>query len=162
MTLSLQDQGRRLGFDLAPASALAVSGVQNPRGRFLDFTDGRPVQDSQAFSGLGRVLLTEALGCPYAVADEFGGVELLIPEFREALERLLFSRVPCIGVLKTQAASDALVRHLGLEADYRRAYGEFSEKLYQDPDTQILSTTGRYDDHARQQVEAWVREYVRT
>ena len=161
VTLRVLEQDRLLGFDLAPASVLAAPEANLPRGRFLDFTQGRPVRDPAVFSGLGRKLLEEASACPYGVADEFGGIELLIPEFREALESLLASQVPCIGVLKTQAASQSMVRHLDLEADYGRAYEEFCQKLYQDPDTEILQTTGRYDDAARHRVEAWVREYVR-
>ncbi len=54
--------------------------------------------------------------------DEIGGIELLVPEFRQALYETLEGNIPCIGVIKTEAAN----RNLG---KYARA-GEEGMSFY--------------------------------
>ncbi len=160
VTLRVLQSGELMGFDLAPASALldAVEGVKT--GRFLDF-HREPKSDPGVFSSLGVELLESSLGAPYSVLDEFGGMELLIPEFQKALLEVLNSPVPCIGVFKSENASGALSKRMDMGEDYKRAYGSLRMALERDSNTEILETTGRYDENARLLVEAWVREYVR-
>lgn len=161
VTLRNLSQAQLLGFSLAPARVLADPGAMAQAQTFLDFTQSPPCQNPAVFSGLGVQLLQNALECPFAAADEFGGVELLIPGFSSALENLLFSKVPCIGVLKTREASEALTRRMELGDDYRKAYRSLRQKLESDLNTEILETTGRYDENAWNQVARWVQYYVR-
>ena len=160
VTLRDVRENQLLGFDLAPASALADPESLLRAQRFLDFKGG-PKSNHQVFAQLGADLLHEALESTYAVADEFGGIELLIPSFMESLQILLRSDVPCIGVFKTRQASGELADRIKLGEDYRQAYAALESWLQQDPDTEILPTTGRYDDQVRDYVNQWVLNYVR-
>lgn len=160
ITLRVFENDLMTGFDLAPAAALTNPEALKEAERFLNFT-GKPRRDPSVFSGLGRRLLREALEKPFAVADEFGGVELLIPEFMESLRNLLSSDVPCIGVFKTQTASEELIRRLHLGEDYISAYRSLYETLSVDPDTEILSTFGQNDDAVISCVGQWIQQYVR-
>lgn len=123
---------------------------------FLDVSESAPVIRWETFSGLGRELLRgDAL-----VLDEIGGVELLCPAFLDQLERLLKSDTPIVGVYKGEGACAALVRKLGLTAEYEAAAARLREALRADPDT-LLYECGQYDDNASLLVEAWAKEYIR-
>lgn len=146
------------GFDLAPARALLD--VQAPRQTFLDFT-GQKKRDDSVFSGFGVKLLKEAENHPFSVADEFGGLELEIPEFRQALMTFLSRDIPCIGVLKNEKASAALIRRTRLGGDYAKAYAALRQFLEEDPNTQLLPVTGWADKNAQACLETWANQYIR-
>ena len=160
ITLRAFDQQQLVGFDLAPASVLCSRQNMRRIQRFLEFGDTK-IRRPEVFAGLGADLLQEALEKDYAIVDEFGGLELLVPQFKEALQNLLLSPVPCIGVFKTQNASNTLIRHMGLNISYESAYEEMHKFLLENPETEILHTTGRYDLIAREKVLAWTKTYVR-
>ena len=160
VTLRVIRNGELEGFDLAPAAALLDPLARTRSGRFLDFRQGLR-RDQTVFLSLGTRLLQEAPRHPFALLDEFGGMELLVPDFRQALTGLLVSDLPCIGVIKTPEASRELAQRTGLGRDYEQAYGDLFAQLSQDPGTGILYTTGRYDDRARETVQRWVSYYVR-
>ena len=157
VTLRILEGDFLAGFDLAPAAALADPSLKGQR--FLDFTGGKRKNDL-VFSQYGADLLHCALDAPFAVADEFGGLELLIPEFREALTALLNSPVPVIGVFKTPGASAALAQRLRLPEEYAAAYRQFRELLLQKEDTCIFSTTGRGDRQAETTIQRWMEQYI--
>ena len=122
---------------------------------FLDVSGSAPQIRWEAFSGLGRELLRgDAL-----VLDEIGGVELLCPKFAAALEALLESDVPVVGVYKSESACAALVRKLGLTAEYEAAAARLRDLLRTDGDT-LLYECGQYDETAPLLVEAWAKEYI--
>ena len=99
--------GRVLGYDLLPAAALGGVEGYTPL-RFLDYSVDPPVRDNEVYRSEGVRLLNEAPYYSFALLDEIGGYELLIPEFRHALEELLNSETPIIGVLKgRENAADA-------------------------------------------------------
>ena len=158
VTLRRRAEETLLGFDLAPARALVVENV--PRQTFLDFTGPAKRKDS-VFSALGVTLLEEAVDHPFAVADEFGGLELEIPEFRRALYRFFSREVPCIGVVKNQAAAQALIRRTGLGSDYAQEYGALRAWLEKDPNTQLLEVSGWGDESAQRILDSWANTYVR-
>ena len=156
VTLRCLDGDKLLGFDLAPGSALVDKSA--PRQRFLDFTCGKK-QNDNVFADFGAELLKKS--APFALADEFGGLELLIPEFREGLEALLTSGTPVVGVFKTDKASLALARRVELDSRYREEYLTFRQQLQQNPRVTLLPTSGRGDEDARLALEQWVSQYVR-
>lgn len=160
VTLRAYDQEKLAGFDLAPASALCSRQDMRRIQRFLEFGETK-IRRPEVFAGLGAELLREALRKPYAVTDEFGGLELMVHPFHTALKNLLLSPVPCIGVFKTRDASKALSCHMGLDSVYAKAYEEMLQFLREDPNTELLNTTGRYDLIAREKVTAWAHIYVR-
>ena len=158
VTLRVTQGNSLLGFDLAPAAALADPELTGQR--FLDFTRD-PCRNDAVFSRFGAALLQDSLEAPFAVVDEFGGLELMVPEFYSALMELLQSDVPVVGVFKTPEASEALIRRLHPEEAYGEAYRSLRRLLLEDPDTELLETTGRGDAHAEQQLRLWVNTYVR-
>lgn len=119
---------------------------------FLDFSAGKPEIRPQVFSGVslqGSVL----------VLDEIGGIELLQPEFMEALDTALESDIPILGVLKGNGPAGALVEALGLTEEYTLAAARLWERLCSDPDTDIYEC-GKYDEHARLLAEQWAEEFL--
>lgn len=158
VTLRRMDSGKLVGFELAPACALADPAITGQR--FLDFTNGT-IRNDRVFAAYGASLLTNAEKYPFAVADEFGGLELLVPEFREALYRLLRSDIPCVGVLKTYRASEALAQRMRLGTDYETQYRTLRAALESDPKTLLLNTIGRYDTEAEKNLSRWADTYAR-
>ena len=149
-----------IGFDLAPAPVLFSRQDLHRTETFLEF--GEPVvRHPEVFSGFGTELLKEAMTQDFAVIDEFGGMELLITPFRQELHKLLKSSVPCIGVFKTPQASQTLTAHLNMDYAYTAAYEEMLRFLQNDPNTQILSTSGWKDMNARKEINDWAGQYVR-
>lgn len=155
--VTLRRSGDRLmGFDLAPA----LCQEDAPRQCFLDFT-GATRRDDTVFSTLGVALLEQAPEHPFAVADEFGGLELEIPEFRQALYRFLSGSCPCVGVVKNDRASAALIRRTGLSGDYAREYQSLRTFLKNDPNTCLLPVKSWADETAQRTLERWAETYVR-
>lgn len=145
--------------ELRPAAAFAgVEGLES--GRFLDISVWPPARDNEVFRSLGVRLLREAVWYPCAVLDEIGGYELLIPQFRQALEELLNTPLPLIGALKTP--SEALL--LGQAFGLGERYGGYVERLHAalraDPETLVLEMRGAEDDSARRAVADWRAQYV--
>lgn len=158
VTRRITENGRLQGFDLAPARIWSEPNL--PAQRFLDFSQGKRRDDS-VFSCFGAVLLREALQAPFAVADEFGGLELLVPEFYENLVKLLSSDVPAIGVFKTPGAVLALAEQIPLGEDYARKADALCRLLKADPETLLLPVSGWDDNHAIETVQRWAETYVR-
>ena len=153
------DDGTLLGYDLFPAAhAAGVEGFTEKR--FLDYTQRPPISDNEVFRADAVRLLAEAEFYPFALVDEFGGYELVIPQFREALGRFLSSEVPCIGVLKSLPNAETLKKRMGLGEKYILLAQDLRAALDSDENTLVLDTVGRGDEAAYRAVEEWKREYV--
>lgn len=151
--------GRLLGYDLLPSSAAAgIEGYE--AARFLDYTVYPPLTDNEVFRVEGVRLLEEAEYYPFAVIDEFGGFELIIPQFRNALVSLLNSELPLIGVLKGERNGEELRQRLGLGGKYSAYRQALENALKADSDTELITVKRRGDEKARRSVEAWAKEYA--
>lgn len=148
-----------LGFDLLPAAA-ALSPDEYEGKRFLDYSVTPPTHDNEVFRNDGVRLLSEAELYPFSVIDEFGGYEILIPQFREALSEFLSSEQPCIGVLKASKSVQELKSRFGLGDRFTAYTARLLEALLNDPDTLILKVSGRGDKVAQNIVAKWVEEYT--
>lgn len=152
--------GKLLGYDMFPSAAAAgVAGFEGER--FLDYSTEQRRHNNEVFRTTGKRLLREAEYYPYALIDEFGGFEIIIPEFREALLDFLSSDMPIIGVLKAMPNAETLKRRLSLGDKYVDLLAALTNALKNDSDTLVLETTGRYDEAAKRIVSAWVDEYAR-
>ena len=133
--------------------------LESPDGQhsetFLDFSDGKPRLNMDAFSQSGVSLLRGDI----LVLDEIGGIELLCPEFSAALEQLLRQQIPVIGVLKGVAPAGALVEALGLSEEYTRAADRLRNLLRSDDNT-LLYECRQFDEQALHLAEQWVKEYA--
>ena len=84
--------GRLQGFDIV--SLRAHENLQErSRVRFLTFYGNKIRRNDEAFSIFAAMLLDEASERPFAIIDEIGGFELLIPEFMKAFEKFLISKL---------------------------------------------------------------------
>jgi len=83
------------------------------------FTGGEPdiflhlpsrIFDPTVFETTGVELLNQCKGKRLVLLDEIGGLELLVPLFRDALFRQLQEEIPCVGIIKERKKSrEALV-----------------------------------------------------
>lgn len=152
VTARVLDGGRLMGFELR--------GLSEIRGRrFLDFSGDGAERDDSVFTGYGAKLLGEAEEHSFAVLDEIGGLELMLPEFYSALTAFLETKTPCVGVLKSQRAAGELAGRMALGGDYLKKYLEFCELLQRDSETEILETFGRGDSNAAGALRLWARRY---
>lgn len=152
--------GALLGVNLIPAAAFAgISGYESAR--ILTQKGGKMTSDNEVFRAEGVRLLKESEYYPFTVLDEFGGFELIIPQFREALLEVLNSDMPCIGVLMTEREGEALRSALGLGEKYSAYRRALHTALENDPDTRIIKLTGTDDINARNALSQWANEYAR-
>lgn len=158
ITRRVFENGILQSYELAPAAALADSDIKGQS--FLMFSP-TPVRNDTVFSGSGTQLLKAALQAPYAVADEFGGLELLVEPFYEQLLALLRSDVPVIGVMKTPQAFHALSEKVPLGNDYTAKALELYTLLQNDPETVLLPIPRWNDPYAIKTVQTWTDAYVR-
>lgn len=153
------DYGELVGFSLSPAAAAGgVVGCSSER--FLDCSRFPPKTDNEVYRNTGVRLLQEAVWYPYALLDEFGCFELIIPQFRSALFSLLRSSQPVVGVLKTREES-ATIRHalgLGMKTDAFDA--ELRRFLEWDENSLVIPFVESGESHVRNLLKTWVQEYL--
>ena len=156
--LTATETGGLLGCTLFPAAAAAgAEGFEKEL--FLDLRTDPVSHDSEVFRGTGVRLLEEAQYYPFAVLDEIGGMDLIIPQFRAALDALLASGLPILGVMKTKEECEGLRRLLGPGERFSAFWDRLSEMLSTDPNTEIIE----FDSDAqaaRAAVQAWAAEYA--
>lgn len=133
--------------------------LESPDGRtvepFLAFPHGKPRLELDVFSRLGVSLLDGNI----LLLDEIGGVELLCPEFVEALTTALQSDIPILGVMKGEAPAGALMEALGISREYEDAANRLRSWLQQDEHT-LLYQCAQFDENALHLAEQWVKEYA--
>lgn len=153
------ESGYAEGYALRPAAAAAgVEGL--PSRRFLDCRSWPPQRDNEVFRVFGAELLREAALYPFAVLDEIGGYETLIPQFREALEALLQSTLPLIGALKTPEEADAWRQLFGLGERMTQQTDRLRASLASDPDTRILDLNETPEAEALAILRSWVAAFA--
>ena len=151
--------GSMKGCTLMPAAmAGGVEGLEKQM--FLDFSSFPPAHDSEVFRELGVRLLEEAEWYPFAVLDEIGGIDLIIPQFRNTLDALLCSDLPIIGAVKTREASEQMRQMLGPGAKYTAFYDRLYDILAEDPETEIISIEENTEAEAGAAVDEWIAEYA--
>lgn len=149
VTLRKRDaQGHAVSFSL-------VSPDGNLEETFLDFSSGKPEVNLQVFDGLGVSLLKGRV----LVLDEIGGIELLCPGFTAALEAVLQSGIPVLGVMKGEGPAGALIEALGLSEEYETSANCLRSWMRDDDDT-LLYECGKFDENALHLAECWVKEYL--
>jgi nucleoside-triphosphatase len=175
VTERILEGGELVGFDLvSPGTSVGrkllhlhetVPGLYEKDGhlrlRFLTFKGGEVRRNDEAFSVFASALLREAGTKPFAVLDEIGGFEILIPEFMEAFERFLETQVPCVGVLKSLPSGEKLSKTVGLDPKYVNAAERLHARLASDPETEIAEISGYEDKQAMDQLSRWKDQYLR-
>lgn len=157
--LSTDDSGALLGCSMLPA-AMAGGAEGYEKVLFLDMRRFPPSHDSEVFRGLGVRLLDEAAWYPFAVLDEIGGIDLIIPQFRMGLDSLLASDLPILGVVKTREEAELMRESLGPGERFRAFSERLHEQLENDPNTEILTVQTDPQQEAKDAVTAWIAEYA--
>ena len=121
---------------------------------FLDFREHTPQLDLSVFGRLGASLLAG----DFLVLDEIGGIELLNPDFMAALEQVLCSDIPILGVLKAEGPASKLMDTLQLSDAYLQASAQLRHRLQAEENTLVYSC-GQFDPQAKILAENWVKEY---
>ena len=153
------ENGKITGADLLPAAA--AGGIQGFTSlRFLDMSCLPPKRDNEVFRGPAVQLLQEAEYYPFSFIDEFGGFEIVIPQYRQALAEFLSSDQPCIGVLKSREEAAKAREQFGLGEKYTMLIENLHQVLAGDSDTVLLKTSGYDDQVTRRIVRQWVKEFV--
>lgn len=127
---------------------------------FLVYDSASPKTDNEVFRKNGVQLLQEAEYYPFSVLDQFGGFELIIPQFREALADILSSEQPCIGAFMPLEEAQQLRLRLGLGEKYLAYHLRLQEALYADPDTVIYELREKSDPIALRLAQQWAKEYA--
>ena len=153
-------QGRFLGCDLYPAAAAADLSLYAPQ-RFLDFSGPVPRKDNEVFRTLGVRLLQETEYYPYAMLDCFGGFELVIPQFWDALIELLKTEKPIIGVIRDEESVHALQSFFGLGERFPEKAALLRQLIEEDGDAVIVELRESDDEAAAELVRRWADEYGR-
>ena len=151
--------GSVLGCAMIPtAAAGGVEGLEQEL--FLDMRSFPPAHDSEVFRSLGVRLLEEAAWYPFVVLDEIGGIDLIIPQFRNALDSLLNSELPILGVIKSREDSEQMRRLLGPGSRFTAFSDRLFERVAGDPDTELHIIAEDAEKEAADAVAAWSAEYA--
>ena len=150
-------EGFSVGAALRPAaSAAGIAGLDSRR--FLDFSAWPPAHDNEVFRIFGTRLLQEAALYPFALLDELGGFELLIPPFRAALYALLESGLPLFGALKTPEETEAWRQLYGLGERMTQQAARLLEALAADADTRVIDLEHTSESEALSLLRAWASD----
>ena len=157
---SLNADGSLSGFELYPAAAAADFQYYDGL-RFLDYGTVPPGKDNEVFRGPAAQMLKEAEYYDFAVIDEFGGFEMLIPQYRNALADFLNLDLPRVGVLKGSESARELQHRFGLGDKYIMLTDNLRCVLEQDEDSAVIEVKQRGDAAAKRILDRWVSEYVK-
>ena len=159
MAAEAGENGFAEAYALRPAAAAAgVEGL--PSMRFLDCRVWPPQRDNEVFRGFGVQLLEEAACYPFAVLDEIGGWETLIPQFSEALEALLGSDLPLLGALKTAEEAEQWRGLFGLGERFTQRAERLRALIAADPDTRMIDLRKTPEDEALALLRAWASHWI--
>jgi nucleoside-triphosphatase len=122
---------------------------------FLDCSGPKAQVHMEVFQTLAPELMVGQI----VILDEIGGMELLCPEFTAALDALLASDVPILGVLKGEGPASAMIRRLGLTEEYEKTANALQKRLTEDENTLVYQCS-QFDPQALTLAEQWVKEYA--
>lgn len=148
----------RGSYTIAPAACAAGIGVPGEE-IFLRFS-GEAVRNNDAFRFAGTKLLEEAVYYPFTVLDVLGGFELIIPQFKTALDSLMKTDMPLIAYLICLEDVKNIQRLFGLSDKFYRTAEEFHKVLAKAENTEIIDTQNLSEDEFTAIIKAWENEYI--
>lgn len=126
------DFGQTVGFRIVPAvEAMELTIKYSPwlSDVFLYFDGGKTEKKTEVFAETAIRYLKDGKGKKLILLDEIGGIELLIPEFREALYGILEEGVPCLGVLKLEQSNRNMCSNANINDECTRYQIELRDAL---------------------------------
>jgi nucleoside-triphosphatase len=155
----LSELGETVGFRIVPASqAMALterysSGLTDV---FLLFNGGETTVRPSVFADSIIRHLAESEGKKLILLDEIGGIELLLPEIRLALDRVLDGSVTCLGVLKLESSIRDMCRNPVVESGSVDCHLEFRKALEGRSDTRIIPFIRERADEAEDIIQGFI------
>jgi len=155
----LNADGSLLGFDIYPAAAAADMSSYTGQ-RFISKSVLGLSKDTEVFRNYGVQLLREAEYYPFIMLDEFGGFDVLIPQFRNAIAEVFSSDKPIIAVMKDSSNVKSVRKNFHLGPRFTQTVEIVRTTLANDVDTQIIEMKKPGDKKARAAIEQWAEEYI--
>ena len=155
----LNEDGSLAGFDMYPAAAAADMSSYTGQ-RFISKTALGLNKDTEVFRNYGVQLLTEAEYYPFVMLDEFGGFDVLIPQFRNAIADIFSSDKPIIAVMKGDKNVKEVKKRFHLGPRFTQTVDIVRTTLANDPDTQIVEMKKPGDPKVRAIIQQWADEYI--
>ena len=155
----LKEDGSLDGFDIYPAAAVADMSSYTGQ-RFISKTVLGLNKDTEVFRNYGVQLLNEAEYYPFIMLDEFGGFDVLIPQFRNAIAEVFSSDKPIIAVMKSNSNVKEIRKKFHLGPRFIQTVDIVKTTLANDVDTQIIEMKKPGDAKVRAAIEQWKKEYI--
>ncbi|MEG0829435.1 MAG: nucleoside-triphosphatase [Anaerovoracaceae bacterium] len=95
-------------------------------------------KDLSIFKNIGIPLIENSMDKKAILLDEIGGIELLQPDFKKALYRVLKKETPCIGVLKLNEKTKYMAQNGGLPSETIRLNSQLRYDLIHEFDAKIV------------------------
>lgn len=148
------------GYRLTSASTLPLNQEYHPNlSGIFAWRDGKQSKrDLHVFETLGLSLLTTSDEISLILLDEIGGLELLVPPFREKLYEILAGKIPCIGVLKSPVKARFMKPPAGYPDDIASLNGELRASLLANGQTRILSYTPERRGQIKSEIQIFLKE----
>lgn len=113
-------------------------------------------QYPEVFKTYGVQLLEDASHYPLILLDEIGGAELLVPEFRQTLYKILSGNVPCIGVLKEASKAQFMKSTVDYGKDVIFYNEELRDFLQQLPNCRFLHFERNHRDSLKKEINQFL------
>lgn len=159
----VSESGDTVGFRLASANEewepkiCYHDGLTNI---FLKRTKEGMVSFPEVFQKEGRELLTSHGDHKLILLDEIGGVELLIPEFMEAVYACLNGPKPCIGVIKSRNNFAIMMARNGGNSSAFHLRDELEESVRMSLHNQLLTYHRKDEEAVREKILKYLREGI--
>ena len=159
----VSESGDTVGFRLASANEewepkiCYQDGLTNI---FLKRTKEGIVSFPEVFQKEGRELLTSHGDHKLILLDEIGGVELLIPEFMEAVYACLNGPKPCIGVIKSRNNFAMMMARNGGNSSAFHLRDELEESVRMSLRNQLLTYHRKDEEAVREKILKYLREGI--
>lgn len=114
----------------------------------------------QVFLNTGRKLLAGDGKEQFLLMDEIGGVELLIPEFMEAVHDCLNGPKHCIGVIKSRKNYAGMMSRNGSSPFAPQLREKLEEEVLRNPDNQLLTYWRKDEESVREKILNYIREGI--
>ena len=138
--------------------------LQKPDGSngqiIIDYSAKPYTMHLEVFEDLGVRLLEEAKQFDFVILDEIGGFEVLSDAFLEVLQKLLYSNIPCIGVMKGEGPASKMIQKLGLGEVYLQR-AESLRQWMRDDDNTLLYECAQFDPEGLRLAGEWVCQYCK-
>ena len=155
----LKEDGSLEGFDLFPAAAATDKSSYTGQ-RFISKSILGLNKDTEVFRNYGVQLLREAEYYPFIMIDEFGGFDVLIPQFRNAIADVFNCDKPVIAVMKSDRNVKEVKKNFHLGPRFVQTVDIVKTTLANDPDTVIVEMKKPGDKKVRAIIEQWAEEYI--